>query len=276
MLKDVIIYETLLLHRDYGKLLQTNPRIASIGTGREDDKLNEKDTLDFLAKRSAEFSIIYSFYRMTYIVLVSGVDAMRSVYGFWLYGLVWIGFAIFAFLRKKNAGLIVLAVVFVVFGDTMPHLSLFYLFNGLAVLLLMIISMLNCIPLCRSELKTNKIMGFIPALFITLKCVIILWDYLPYGSLRVIPFLLLYLLEIPAFLFLGLWMNYRGKSTASEQIAGQRNEFGTSDSHGNPKSDFYSPTDDRADRLKIYETLLEGGAISPEEFEKKKKEIMGP
>ncbi len=235
----------------------------------------EKDTSDILAKRSAEFSIIYSLYRMTYIVLVSGVDAMRSVYGFWLYGLVWIGFAIFAFLRKKNAGLIVLAVVFVVFGDTMPHLSLFYLFNGLAVFLLMIISMLNCIPLCRSELKTNKIMGFIPALFISLKCVIILWDYLPYGSLRVIPFLLLYLLEIPAFLFLGLWMNYRESSTASEQIAGQRNEFGTSDSHGNQESDFYSPTDDKADRLKIYEVLLEGGAISPEEFEKKKKEIMG-
>jgi hypothetical protein len=212
---------------------------------------------------------------MTYIVLVSGVDAMRSVYGFWLYGLVWIGFAIFAFLRKKNAGLIVLAVVFFLFGDTMPHLSLFYLFNGLAVLSLLIIITFACIPVLRSIVKIKKNVGYLPALFITLKCVIILWDYLPYGSLRVIPFLLLYLLEIPAFLFLGLWMNYRGKSTASEQIAGQRNEFGTSDSHGNQESDFYSPTDDKADKLKIYEVLLEGGAISPEEFEKKKKEIMG-
>ena len=195
--------------------------------------MNEKDTLDFLAKRSAEFSIIYSLYRMTYIVLVSGVDAMRSVYGFWLYGLVWIAFAIFAFLRKKNAGLIALAVVFFLFGDTMPHLSL------------LIIITFACIPVLRSIVKIKKNVGYLPALFITLKCVIILWDYLPYGSLRVIPFLLLYLLEIPAFLFLGLWMNYRGKSTASEQIAGQRNEFGTSDSHGYINGDSYSPTKHR-------------------------------
>jgi hypothetical protein len=276
MYKDVIIYETVLLHRDYGKLLQTNRRIASAVTGKEGSKLNEKKPSDILAVRSAVCSAAYPLYGYVLIVLGAGADPIDTLRYLLPQLVVWMAFAAFAYFRKKNAGLIVAAVVFFLFGDIFPHLTLFYLFNFLAVLSLLIIITFACIPVLRSIVKIKKNVGYLPVIFIVIKNVIRIWIMLPYLSIDYIPAFPFYLIEILAFLFLGLWVNNRESVAASEQIAGQRNESGASDPYGYINGDSYSSTDDKADRLKIYEVLLEGGAISPEEFEKKKKEIMRP
>lgn len=237
--------------------------------------MNEKNPSDVLAGRSAVCSFLFPLYRFVLSVLGTGDFSVLSSKIFWRDTLFWIAFAAFAFLRKKNVGLVVVVLLFTLFGDIAPHLSLYYLLNLSAVLTLFIITSLACIPFVRSKLKTIRIAGYLPAVFIALKYVILILNYRPDLSIEWVSYLLLYLLEVLTFLFLGLWINYRDFGAVSEHNAVPGSESGTSDPQSARESKFYSPTKRRDNKLKFYKVMRDSGMMSSEDYEKIEKKIMG-
>ena len=121
-------------------------------------------------------------------------------------------------------------------------------------------------------LKGNDVVKkiwFVPAAVLLLGCVI---DWIEYLSATWIwKSMLVSIVEIVALLFAGMWV----KEIVAPAEASPVNEYATF----NPQSVNSTPASSSAiggaDKLKMYKDLLESGTITQEEFDAKKKQILG-
>lgn len=124
-------------------------------------------------------------------------------------------------------------------------------------------------------LKGNDVVKkiwFVPAAVLLLGCVIgwITGGYFEFLS-AAWKSMLVSIVEIVALLFAGMWV----KEIVAPAEASPVNEYATF----NPQSINSTPASSSAiggaDKLKMYKDLLESGTITPEEFDAKKKQILG-
>ena len=214
------------------------------------------------------FAVLAVYYVISDIVYYSG-----NKYSFlsFLDILGWaiaIGFAVTLFLKNKFAVTIVsgiyalLRVYYIV-----RYFSLYNLLNLLAIVAVVVILALS--------LKNNQItkkIWFIGAALLFVRT-LILWiqgRYFEYISVAWIG-MLSALVEIVAFLFAGLWVK---ESITSGQTA-PVNEYATFDpqKYSNPTAS--NDAIGGADKLKMYKELLDSGTITQEDFDAKKKQILG-
>ena len=121
-------------------------------------------------------------------------------------------------------------------------------------------------------LKGNDVVKkiwFVPAAVLLLGCVI---DWIEFLSATWIwKSMLVSIVEIVALLFAGMWV----KEIVAPAEARSVNEYATF----NPQSVNSTPASSSAiggaDKLKMYKDLLDSGTITQEEFDAKKKEILG-
>lgn len=121
-------------------------------------------------------------------------------------------------------------------------------------------------------LKGNDVVKkiwFVPAAVLLLGCVI---DWIEFLSATWIwKSMLVPIVEIVALLFAGMWV----KEIVAPAEASPVNEYATF----NPQSVNSTPASSSAiggaDKLKMYKDLLESGTITQEEFDAKKKQILG-
>ena len=120
--------------------------------------------------------------------------------------------------------------------------------------------------------STVKKIWFIPALVLLIGCVIgwINGGYFRYLSAAWKP-ILFGLVEIAALLFVGMGI----KEDATPVEAAPVNEYATFNPQSVYSTTATSSTIGGADKLKMYKDLLESGTITQEEFDAKKKQILG-
>lgn len=121
-------------------------------------------------------------------------------------------------------------------------------------------------------LKGNDVVKkiwFVPAAVLLLGCVI---DWIEFLSATWIwKSMLVSIVEIVALLFVGMWI----KEDAMPAEAAPVNEYATFNPQSVYSTTAVSSTIGGADKLKMYKDLLDSGAITQEEFDAKKKEILG-
>lgn len=121
-------------------------------------------------------------------------------------------------------------------------------------------------------LKGNDVVKkiwFVPAAVLLLGCVI---DWIEFLSATWIwKSMLVSIVEIVALLFVGMWI----KEDATPAEAAPVNEYATFNPQSVYSTTAVSSTIGGADKLKMYKDLLDSGAITQEEFDAKKKEILG-
>lgn len=124
-------------------------------------------------------------------------------------------------------------------------------------------------------LKGNDVVKkiwFVPAAVLLLGCVIgwITGGYFEFLS-AAWKSMLVSIVEIVALLFVGMWI----KEDATPAEAAPVNEYATFNPQSVYSTTAVSSTIGGADKLKMYKDLLDSGTITQEEFDAKKKEILG-
>lgn len=121
-------------------------------------------------------------------------------------------------------------------------------------------------------LKGNDVVKkiwFVPAAVLLLGCVI---DWIEFLSATWIwKSMLVSIVEIVALLFVGMWI----KEDATPAEAAPVNEYATFNPQSVYSTTAVSSTIGGADKLKMYKDLLDSGTITQEEFDAKKKQILG-
>lgn len=214
------------------------------------------------------FAVLAVYYVISDIVYYSG-NEYSSLSSLDILGwAIAIGFAVTLFLKNKFAVTIVsgicalLHVYYIV-----RYFSLYNLLDLLAIVAVVVILVLS--------LKNNQItkkIWFIGAALLFVGT-LILWIQGRYFTFISAAWkvMLSALVEIVAFLFVGLWVK---ESITTGQTA-PVNEYATF----NPQI-YSNPTASNdaiggADKLKMYKELLDSGTITQEEFDAKKKQILG-
>lgn len=212
---------------------------------------------------------IYALYNIiNRIIYVSNSDyatitALNII--FWIAAL---GMAVTLFMKNKKA--VVAAVGVNALLGAYYIISYFSLWN-----LCDFVAYAGAVVLIALSIKGNsavKKIWFVPALVLLVGCVIgwINGGYFRYLSAAWKP-ILFGIVEIAALLFAGMWL----KEDAMPAEAAPVNEYATF----NPQAVYSAPapssTIGGADKLKMYKDLLDSGTITQEEFDAKKKEILG-
>ncbi|HKL41668.1 MAG TPA: SHOCT domain-containing protein [Clostridia bacterium] len=158
-------------------------------------------------------------------------------------------FAIILFVGKKNIVLPIASSFYALFYFYLltDYFTLDRLFLSIAFVGLFIVSMFE-----RKNLKGLKMIWFLPAVVLLLGSLISWMTSQFYTSF----YILLDLIEVAGFFFTGLWLK-EGKSK------NEVNDFDTKKSLINS-----------ADEIKTFKELLDDGAITQEEFDKIKKQIL--
>ena len=214
------------------------------------------------------FAVLAVYYVISDIVYYSGNEYSSLSFLDILGWAIAIGFAVTLFLKNKFAVTIVsgiyalLHVYYIV-----SYFSLYNLLDLLAIVAVVVILVLS--------LKNNQItkkIWFIGAALL-FAGTLILWIQGRYFAFISAAWkvMLSALVEIVAFLFVGLWVK---ESITTGQTA-PVNEYATF----NPQI-YSNPTASNdaiggADKLKMYKELLDSGTITQEEFDAKKKQILG-
>ena len=212
---------------------------------------------------------IYALYNIiNRIIYVSNSDyatitALNII--FWIAAL---GMAVTLFMKNKKA-VVAAAGVNALLG-AYYIISYFSLWN-----LCDFVAYAGAVVLIALSIKGNsaaKKIWFVPALALLVGCVIgwINGGYFRYLSAAWKP-ILFGIVEIAALLFAGMWL----KEDAMPAETAPVNEYATF----NPQAVYSAPaassTIGGADKLKMYKDLLDSGTITQEEFDAKKKEILG-
>lgn len=212
---------------------------------------------------------IYALYNIiNRIIYVSNSDygtitALNVI--FWIAAL---GMAVTLFVKNKKAvaaaaGInALLGAYYIISYFSLWNLCDFVAYAGAVVL----------IALSIKGNSTVKKIWFIPALVLLIGCVIgwINGGYFRYLSAAWKP-ILFGLVEIAALLFVGMGI----KEDATPVEAAPVNEYATFNPQSVYSTTATSSTIGGADKLKMYKDLLESGTITQEEFDAKKKQILG-
>lgn len=191
------------------------------------------------------------------------------------YWVILIGFAVTLFIKKKNLVFLIVAGANVLLNVyyIISYVSLFNIIDFLAAVALALLAAVVYIPSMASKRTIAKKVWFLPAALL-LSCYLINWfqyEYFSYLS-ETWLYIIANLVEVMAYFFTGMWLG-NSPIVISEQ-ATQENEYESF----NPKT-IGTPTHNSevggADKLKTYKELLDSGIISQEEFDQKKKQILG-
>ncbi len=220
------------------------------------------------------FAVLAVYYVISDIVYYSG-NEYRSLSFLDILGwAIAIGFAVTLFLKNKFAVTIVSGIYALLHVYYIVHayyiVSYFSLYNLLDLLAIVAVVVILVLSLKNNQI-TKKI-WFIGAALLFVGT-LILWIQDRYFAFISAAWkeMLSALVEIVAFLFVGLWVK---ESITTGQTA-PVNEYATF----NPQI-YSNPTASNdaiggADKLKMYKELLDFGTITQEEFDAKKKQIFG-
>lgn len=182
-----------------------------------------------------------------------------------LFWIILISFAVALFIKKTKALIFVagadamLNIYYLISYFTLPNLFTF-IASGILVFILVL------------SLNGNDIvkkLWFIPGLARIFSNIIIWISYEYFSHISIAwKFILLDIINAAALIFIGLWLE--GKDTAAPT-----NDYSTFNPYA--VSDFSTSNNiiGGADKLKIYKELLDSGTITQEEFDAKKKQILG-
>ena len=212
---------------------------------------------------------IYALYNIiNRIIYVSNSDYATITSLNIIFWIAALGMAVTLFMKNKKA--VVAAAGVNALLSAYYLISYFSLFN-----LCDFVAYAGAVVLMALSIKGNsavKKIWFVPALVLLVGCVIgwINGGYFRYLSAAWKP-ILFGIVEIAALLFAGMWL----KEDAMPAEAAPVNEYATF----NPQAVYSAPaassTIGGADKLKMYTDLLDSGTITQEEFDAKKKEILG-
>ena len=218
----------------------------------------------FSVKRYLEFSAAYDDYSVSWLW-----EYYFSVVWWLIYGC----FAVLFFIKKKNIVFLIPAGVgFLIeicyLKKWMNIFNVFYpeyFLMAVVYACLFVIFLFNVIPsLSKNAEIITKILCFVPAV-LSMVCVIYLnshgtmaWDYI-----------LICIASSVGFLFAGMWLR-KTVPVLNKAETVNDNPYSKFD----PSSCQSAPSTAGADTLKTYKDLLDSGAITREEFDAKKKEIL--
>lgn len=190
-----------------------------------------------------------------------------------LWCVVYIGFAVLLMIRKRNVGLVLvsaLAAILDLYSLT-KYFSVSELMFFLAYTLLTIVLMLNVISESSKSVGVTKILGYIPAGVFILACLVLWIKYDYFSDLSYTwRYIVFSLLEAAGMLFLGIWLN-REMPVIENTVP--QNQYTGVNPYATASQD--SEVIGGADKLRIYKDLLDSGVITQEEFDAKKKQILG-
>ncbi|MCD7775119.1 MAG: SHOCT domain-containing protein [Clostridiales bacterium] len=184
---------------------------------------------------------------------------------------IWTAFAILLALQKKNNGLVIVSganVLFAIYYIIIRSLSLVNILSFLCSAAILTIILFTCIPVMQEKGKIVSKLWFIPG---ALAAVTYLIQWIQGGSS---VYIIIDIIEVVAYLMLGLWLVRSDEHYTGVQSVAV-NECVTSEPQSINARETASFTVGDADRLKKCKELLDSGAITQEEFEAKKKEILG-
>lgn len=181
---------------------------------------------------------------------------------------IFIGFAVVLFIKNKKALLAVagantvLNIYFLI-----QNFSLFNLFDFLAYAALIIIIILAL----KSNISATKL-WFVAAVLLFVGSLItwITYGYFSYLS-AAWKSMLVTIIECVALMFSGMWI----KDDLSPAETTQTNEYATFNPQAIGGTQAKTDAIGGADKLKMYKELLDSGTITQEEFDQKKKQILG-
>lgn len=209
---------------------------------------------------------IYAIYKV--IISVSNSDyATITALGV-IFPIAALGMAVTLFMKNKKA-VVAAAGVNALLGtySIINYLSLGNLCDFVAYA--------GAVVLIALSIKGNsavKKIWFVPALVLLVGCVI---GWIKYGSFRYLSVqwrpILFSIVEIAALLFAGMWL----KEDAMPAEAAPVNEYATFNPQAVCSAPAPSSTIGGADKLKMYKDLLDSGVLTQEEFDAKKKQILG-
>ena len=225
-------------------------------------------------------AICYTIYALYYIIIqiiyVSNFDSVTITALCVIFWISALGMAVTLFMKNKKA-VVAAAGVYALFVAYCINcycnhwkISYFSLWN-----LCDFVAYAGAVVLIALSIKGNsavKKIWFVPALVLLVGFVI---GWINSGYLRFLSIvwvdILLGLFEIGALLFVGMWI----KEDTTPAAAAPVNEYATFNPQAMCSTPVSSSTIGGADKLKIYKDLLDSGTITQEEFDAKKKEILG-
>ena len=214
------------------------------------------------------FAVLAVYYVISDIVYYSGNEYSFLSFLDILSWAIAIGFAVTLFLKNKFAVTIVSGIYALLHAYYIVRFfSLYDLLHFLAIVAVVVILALS--------LKNNQITKKIWFIGAALLFVGTLIFWIQDGCFEYISVvwkaMLSDLVEIVAFLFVGLWVK---ESITSGQTA-PVNEYATFNPQTYSNQTASNDAIGGADKLKMYKELLDSGTITQEEFDAKKKQILG-
>lgn len=186
---------------------------------------------------------------------------------------VYIVLAVLLYLKKKNIALLIPSALSVIMGVyyLTEYVSFYNFMYFIMNVLLFILLLINVIPSMKNSVGVTRVLCFIPAV---LYFAITLYEWIRWEYFRNILGLWIHMLfmlvEGVGYLFLGLWL--KATMPVPEMIV-EKNPYATF----NPQVTVSQAQQHigGADKLKMYKDLLDSGVITQEEFDAKKKQILG-
>lgn len=204
--------------------------------------------------------------------------------------LLGIGFGIVLLIGKKNISYLILLAINIVFmipglitGLLYNYFKYFGIVDFIGIISYIVLFFVFFLAI--KNIKINKLVYFIPTGLLVMNffvniLVLLYMHYTYFGSIlgiiRAVAsfYTLLKIVEIAGFLFIGLTLSVdHATKLSTEGIPSAKNQNikkQASRVYQNPDKAFVG----KADKIRMYKDLLDSGAITQEEFEKKKNELL--
>lgn len=234
-------------------------------------------------KKYSLISAILFFALGLYSVILGVIDA--SQYEYYtitfltvFYWAVTFALGAVALLRKNNiialvatGANVVLRLIYVV-----QYTSLYNVLDLLVAAALLVLVLFVSIDQLKRNAKISKMIWFAPAAIFLVNNVIMwiqqrFFRHISYTW----PYMVSAVVEIAALLFMGLWIMELAKNATEPVASASNTQYATFNPESYATSQQTSSVIGNADKLKIYKELLDSGAITQEEFDAKKKQILG-
>ena len=208
---------------------------------------------------------------------------VRGYYGIpFAYVLIWvyyIAFAVLLFLRKRNIGFVIASgvYVFLTIINMIQDASFYTTLDVLTSVCLFVLILLNCVPPLTKKAKITKGLWFVPGVLMLINTLIYyIYNYLAiiYNLGETFVIIMIELIRVAAFILMGLWFKESYAAT-EEKDDPKINTYAALDPYTVDSNLAGTAFVGGADKLKTYKELLDSGVITQEEFDAKKKQILG-
>lgn len=229
--------------------------------------------------------IAYAAYYMVYnLYYISTSEYYSLSWNLAVWWITYIFFAVLLFVKKKNPLFLIPAALEIILELYTIILYFRYgLFENyplerilliIAYIMLFVLLLVNVIPSMKSLAGATKVLCFIPAGLIYAE---IMYVYIKYEYSKLLDGIWLYvyilseIMHLAGYLFLGLWLRL---TMSAVKTAVRQYSYTTPVVPQTSEAPVPKAVGD-ADELKKYKELLDSGVITQEEFEMKKRQILG-